>query len=277
MRAVGCSAADGRRILPDARSTLEGTRTDRRIRHMKAPASEQRRLLDLQAADTRAAQLRHSLHALPQDARLAELEKASAAARQEFGAANGELEDAQLEITRVEADIATVAARETRDRARLQGSSSTKDIQGLEHELASLATRRDNLEDMELAVMERVETIEATIAGIAAWREELAAEERTLAAERGERVAELTRDLEVVESERAAIAGGLGAELLALYERQRERYGIGAALLRGGVSLGSNMALTSDDMATVRAAAEDDVVLCPDSNCILVRTEESGL
>jgi uncharacterized protein len=30
-------------------------------------------------------------------------------------------------------------------------------------------------------------------------------------------------------------------------------------------------------MAIIRAAAPDDVLLCPDSNAILVRTAESGI
>ena len=64
---------------------------------------------------------------------------------------------------------------------------------------------------------------------------------------------------------------------MALYDRQRTRYGIGAALLTRGVSQGSNMALTGADLAEVRAAAPDAVILDPESNCILVRTAESGL
>ena len=244
---------------------------------MKAPALEQRKLLDLQAADNRVAQLNHSLRTLPQEARLAELQRDSIAARQEFGGVNGELEDARAEIGRVEADIETVAAREKRDRERLQASSSSKDIQGLEHELASLKVRRSNLEDIELEVMERVEEIEQRLAAITARRDDIATEERLLAGQRDEQKARITAQLAVAQSERSAIAAGIGAELLALYERQRERYGIGAALLRGGVSLGSNVALNGTDLAAIRAAAPDDVVLDPDSNCILIRTEESGL
>jgi predicted nucleic acid-binding Zn-ribbon protein len=244
---------------------------------MKAPALEQRKLLDLQAADNRVAQLNHSLRTLPQEARLAELQRDSIAARQEFGGVNGELEDARAEIGRVEADIETVAAREKRDRERLQASSSSKDIQGLEHELASLKVRRSNLEDIELEVMERVEEIEQRLAAITARRDDIATEERLLAGQRDEQKERITAQLAVAQSERSAIAAGIGAELLALYERQRERYGIGAALLRGGVSLGSNVALNGTDLAAIRAAAPDDVVLDPDSNCILIRTEESGL
>ncbi|MGA1836968.1 hypothetical protein VD659_08540 [Herbiconiux sp. 11R-BC] len=244
---------------------------------MKAPALEQRKLLDLQAADNRVSQLLHSLRTLPQEARLAELQRDSIAARQEAGGVNGELEDAKAEIARVEADVQTVAAREKRDRERLQASSSSKDIQGLEHELASLAVRRSNLEDIELTVMERMEEIELRLAAITARRDDIATEERLLVAQRDEQKARIEAQLEVARSERSAIAGGIGAELLALYERQRERYGIGAALLQRGISMGSNVAITGSDLAAIRAAADDDVVLDPESNCILIRTEESGL
>jgi predicted nucleic acid-binding Zn-ribbon protein len=76
---------------------------------------------------------------------------------------------------------------------------------------------------------------------------------------------------------RAAIVAKVSPELLALYEKQRQRYGSGASLLRGGVSLASGLALNASDMVVVRAAAPDDVLLCPESSAILVRTGESGL
>ncbi|MCS5720502.1 hypothetical protein N1028_09230 [Herbiconiux sp. CPCC 203407] len=244
---------------------------------MKAPASEQRKLLDLQAADNRVAQLQHALRSLPQEARLAELQRDSAAARKEWAGVNGELEDAKAEIARVEGDIETVAARAKRDEERLQVSSSSKDIQGLEHEIASLKVRRSNLEDIELAVMERMEEIEERLAAIVARRDDIATEERLLAAARDEQKERLANQLTAAVSERSAVAGGIQSDLLALYERQRDRYGVGAALLTRGVSLGSNMALTESDLAAIRSAPGDEVVFDPESNCILVRTEESGL
>ncbi|TAJ46294.1 MAG: hypothetical protein EPO52_17310 [Herbiconiux sp.] len=244
---------------------------------MKAPASEQRKLLDLQAADNRVTQLLHTLRTLPQEARLAELQRDSAAARSEFAGVNGELEDAQAEIARVEGDIATVAAREKRDLERMQASSSTKDVQGLEHELASLKVRRSNLEDIELEVMERVEEIELRLSAITARRDDIATEERLLAAQRDEAKARATTQLEVAQSERSAIAAGIDPELLGLYDRQRQRYGIGAALLQRGISLGTNVTLTGSDLARIRDADPDEVLLDPEGTCILVRTEESGL
>jgi predicted nucleic acid-binding Zn-ribbon protein len=245
---------------------------------MKAPAAEQKKLLDLQAADTRVTQLEHALRSLPQEARLAELQRDSIAARSEFAGVNGELDDARAEIARVEADISTVAAREKRDRERLQASASAKDIQGLEHELESLKARRSHLEDVEFAVMERQEEIEERLAAITARRDDIATEERLLAGARDEQRERLGKQLDAARADRETIAAGIAApELVALYEKHRARYGIGAALLQRGISMGSNVALTESDLAAIRAADPDEVVLDPDSNCILVRTEESGL
>ena len=37
------------------------------------------------------------------------------------------------------------------------------------------------------------------------------------------------------------------------------------------------MALTGNDLETVRTSAADEVLFCPDCGRILVRTEESGI
>ncbi|GGF24316.1 zinc ribbon domain-containing protein [Subtercola lobariae] len=244
---------------------------------MKAPVSEQRSLLELQAADTRLAQLNHKAKNLPQQKRLDELAGQIGAVSHRLAAVNGELEDAQLEISRVESDVEVVATRMKRDRSRLETSSSTKDIQGLEHEIASLEKRQSDLEDIELAVMERIDDINARLALVTEEIGIFTAERDALQTDRDAALAEITHERAGVQVSRDLIAGGIGDELLALYNRQRERYGIGAALLTRGISMGSNVKLHESDLAKIRLAAPDDVVLDPDSSCILVRTEESGL
>nr|WP_243683170.1 hypothetical protein [Clavibacter michiganensis] len=52
---------------------------------------------------------------------------------------------------------------------------------------------------------------------------------------------------------------------------------MGAAMLHRGISLGSNIALHQSDLDALRKRAPDDVVIDPESNAILVRTDESGL
>ncbi|MCU1480181.1 MAG: hypothetical protein JWQ19_967 [Subtercola sp.] len=244
---------------------------------MKAPVAEQRSLLDLQAADTRLAQLGHKAKTLPQQKRLDELAAQMSEVSHRHAAVRGELEDAELEISRVESDVEVVAARLKRDRDRLQLSSSAKDIQGLGHEITSLEKRRSDLEDIELAVMERLDDINARLAVVTEELGIFTAECDELVVSRDASLAEIDHERAGVQVSRDLIAAGVSDELLALYNRQRERYGIGAALLTRGISMGSNVKLHESDLAKIRQAAPDDVVLDPDSSYILVRTEESGL
>ena len=151
-----------------------------------------------------------------------------------------------------------------------------KDVQALEAELASLAKRKDDLEEIELTVMERVESLEQVLATVESERAELAARVEALEAQRAEEGGTIEAQRTAAAADRAAIAEALPADLIELYERQRARYGLGAAALVRGVSLGSNVKLTESDLSDIRRAADDDVVLCPDSGAILVRGEDSG-
>lgn len=244
---------------------------------MKASPSDQNELLRLQAADTRLAQLDHTVKNLPQAAELAALQPEVDALRTRWIAATGEVEDARAELKRVESDVELVEARKRRDTERVQHTSSMKDVQALEAELAALSKRQGDLEEIELTVMERVEELERTLSAIEAERAELDGRVEALEAARSGEAGTVGAQRDALARDRATIAGGLPVDLVELYERQRSRYGVGAALLLRGVSMGSNVKLTESDLADIRRAADDDVVLCPDSGAILIRNEESGL
>lgn len=244
---------------------------------MKASPADQNELLRLQAADTRLAQLAHATKNLPQAAELLKLQPEVEALRARWIAATGELEDARAELKRIESDVQVVDARSKRDSDRVQQSASMKDVQALEAELASLAKRKNDLEEIELTVMQRVEDLEQALAGVEAERAELNGRVAALEGEREEEAGKLEAQRTALAKDRAAIAEMLPADLIELYERQRTRYGIGAAALIRGVSMGSNVKLTESDLSDIRRAAADDVVLCPDSGAILVRGEDSGL
>ena len=244
---------------------------------LKASPDDQAHLLELQAIDTKLRQLDHRAKSLPEVAILAGLASDAEALRIEHAQTAGALEDARIELGRVEADVAVVDARISRDSERLQASTSVKDVAGLESELAGLAKRKDDLEEIELGVMEKVEGLEEAVAGLAARRAELEAKLAAIGAERDAALETITSERTHAAANRATIASKLPAELIALYERQRDRYGFGASLLQGGVSQASGVKLNENDLAAIRAAAPDDVLLCPDSSAILVRTAESGL
>lgn len=237
----------------------------------------QARLLELQALDDELGRIAAHRRRLQAGGDLPAATAEQAALRRRGADERGTLEDLRARIRRLESDVALVEQRLTRDRGRLNVTSSSKDAQGFEQEIASLVRRRGALEDEELELMEALEAAETAAADTGTALSAADDRVRSLQADQDDALTGLTENEHRVTAERAELAAQLPAPLVALYDRQRTRYGIGAALLARGVSQGSNMALTGADLAEVRAAAPDAVVLDPESGCILVRTGESGL
>lgn len=244
---------------------------------VKASPDEQALLLDLQALDIKLQQLAHRAKSLPEHGALQQLAVEASALALTVAEQSGAVEDAKLELTRVESDVAVVEARIARDSARLQSTSSVKDVQALEQELAALRKRQFDLEEIELVVMQRLEDNTGELAKTTEQMDALRTRISQVEGERDEALRAIEAERSNAVANRTTIAAKVPAELLALYDKQRARYGWGASHLRGGVSSASGVRLTESDMLTIRAAAPDDVLLCPDSNAILVRTSESGM
>lgn len=244
---------------------------------MKADPADQKRLLDLQDLDVKLARAAATLKKLPEQERVDQAEAALAAARATEREGLHALEELQAELSRAENDVELVEKRIAQDQERSEHTSSAKDAVGLEHELATLRERLAVLEDVELEVMGRVEEAEKTLATSSAATAKADAELDTARSE-AERVrAELGAEQTEWQQQRAELVSSLPSDLVELYERQRERYGFGASLLRARISEASGVTLTESDLQTIRQAPADEVVICPDSNAILVRTDESGL
>ena len=244
---------------------------------LTASPEEQALLLEIQALDTKLSQLDHRAKSLPEHAALQQLAVENSTLLVTLAEQKGILEDARIELKRVESDVEVVEARIARDSARLQASSSVKDVAALEQELEALKKRRYDLEEIELTVMEKVEDQDAVVGQLAEQAGVLQGKMADLEGERDAAMKVIDAERSNAVANRVAIVAKVSPELLALYEKQRERYGTGASLLRGGVSQAVGLAINAADMVTIRAAAPDEVLLCPESSAILVRTGESGL
>lgn len=244
---------------------------------LTASPADQALLLDLQAFDTKISQLEHRAKKLPEHEQLAELKKHRDKLQLIILEERGIKEDIELELSRIDSDVKVVEARIARDTARLDASSSPKDVAALEQELTALRTRLSNLEDIELTVMEKLEAQQKVVDNLLEQGGNLTAQAADLEASRDEALAAIESELGTTRTGRSALQATIPEDLLALYERQRERYGVGASLLRGGVSLASGVKLLENEMQEIRAAAPETVIMCASSEGILVRTNESGL
>ena len=246
---------------------------------MKADPQHQRRLLELQAIDTALAQLAHRRRTLPELAELDRLGRELSSLEDERVRAQVAVDDLDRDISRFERDVDQVRARAAKDQARLDvGTGPARELEALQHELATLARRQSELEDAELELMEQRERAQAVLDDVVrrleAVREQRADAERR----RDEALGGIGKNEEFRNAGRQPLVSDLPADLVALYERIREQTGgIGAALLRAGRCEGCRLELSGSERSRVRAAPPDEVVRCEECRRILVRTEESGL
>jgi uncharacterized protein len=238
-----------------------------------APLADQVRLLDLQQLDTALDRARHHMRQLRQDAEYAGLQRSLAEHEETAARTAAALAQARQDVRQAEERVAEVQAHRDRNQKRLDaGSGSARDLEKMMHELATLKDLQDQHEETELEAMDAAEQAEA--ADTEAQRQ--LAEARAAAQDRG---AHLKQEAAAVAAEgndltarRRALAETLPAELVARYDKIRERNGgIGAARLVGNRSEASGMPISPADLAVIEQTPVETLAFCPDSGAILVR------
>ena len=241
---------------------------------MKAAATAQLRLLDLQAKDTAMAQLEHRRRSLPEHAAIAAARTVRVRIGQDLVGARTRVGDLQLEVDKAEADLVPVRERKTRDQHRVDdgGVTDPKQLNALLDEITHLTRRIGDLEDIELEVMEQLEAATGRQEMLTGELTEVENSMRALIAARDEQVAMLDAELATLQLARDGIAAEIPADLLALYDRIRVRSGgLGAAALRGRRCSGCQLEATPTALAEYAASAEDDVLRCEECERVLVR------
>jgi predicted nucleic acid-binding Zn-ribbon protein len=240
----------------------------------------QLRLLDLQQVDSTLDQLAHRRRTLPELAAIVEVEARLGGVGDRIVAAETEVSDLQRAQTKADQDVEQVRQRAAKDQELLDSGrvGSAKELENLQHEVASLAKRQSDLEDVELEVMEQLEDARGALAQLRADREQLQARTAELTQTRDAAFAEIDGAASLAQGERSRLATGLPTELLSLYDKLRaDNGGVGAARLYQGRCEGCRMELTPVDIGRIRTAAPDAVLRCEECRRILVRTPDSGL
>jgi predicted nucleic acid-binding Zn-ribbon protein len=240
---------------------------------MKAAVAQQRSLLEVVQLDAELSRIAHRAGHLPQRDDYARLQKEQVAANDQLGALQIALEDLDAEIARFESEIDSVRQREDRDRSLLQSVADAKQLSELQHELDTLQRRQASLEDSLLEVMEQREQLQAQqsaeLAKVEALEADLLAVQHALDGE----LEEIDRTRRELSTRREELTAELDPELVALYERQRAGGGPGAGALQGRRCGACRIEIDRGELARISAAAEDDVLRCPECSAILLRVK----
>jgi predicted nucleic acid-binding Zn-ribbon protein len=247
---------------------------------VKADPFVQLRLLELQALDSALDRLAHRRRTLPEIAEIDRLEKQVEALHDDTVRASTEVSDLAREQKKYEDEIDQVRTRRARDEERLSSGAITvaKQLEELQHEVATLQRRQSDLEDAELEVMERAETAQAVLDRLTSERDRLLAARDEAGVARDKAFAEIDDEIARTTAERAALAQTFPDDLLKLYEKLRaDNGGVGAGPIARGACGGCRLDLMQNEKADIRAAAVDDVLRHDECGRIMVRTAESGI
>ncbi|BBX96949.1 zinc ribbon domain-containing protein [Mycobacterium lacus] len=241
---------------------------------MKAEVAQQRSLLELSKLDAELSRIAHRASHLPQREAHERVRLEHSAANDRLAAVRIALADLDTQVSRLESEIDAVRQREDRDRLLLKsGATDAKQLTDLQHELETLVRRQTSLEDSLLEVMERREELAAQQAAELAVIEKLQADLASAQQELDAALAEIDQARNERSSRRDALHATLDPDLSALYERQRARGGPGAGLLQGHRCGACRIEIGRGELARITAAAEDDVVRCPECGAILLRVK----
>lgn len=179
--------------------------------------------------------------------------------------------DLELELKRSENDLELVETRISKDRDRLQTTSSAKDAQGIEHELTSLAKRKSELEDLELAVMEQLEKVRAELESATKSKQSAEKDLSSLRQTLATNITELDSERARLIGNREKLIATLDPELAVVYQRKAER-GSSVGRLVGRECGACRLSITATNLDEILALASDQVAECPNCQAFLVRS-----
>ncbi|OBA63636.1 hypothetical protein A5647_04390 [Mycobacterium sp. 1100029.7] len=244
---------------------------------MKAEVAQQRSLLELSELDAELSRIAHRANRLPQRDTIEQMRAEYDAANDRLGAIRIAVADLDTQVSRFESEISAVRQREERDRALLaSGATDAKQLTDLQHELETLERRQASLEDSLLEVMERREELQAQVAAEEDVMEKLQADLALAQQGLDAALAEIDETRQDHASRRDRLAAELDPALAAAYERQRAGGGPGAAPLLGHRCGACRIEIDRGELARISAAADDEVVRCPECGAILLRVKGIG-
>lgn len=238
---------------------------------MKADPTQQRALLEMAEIDAELTRLAHRAANLPEQQRCDEFETQHRAAADRVAVLGIALEDLEGQVQRLESEIDGVRQREDRDRALLASpDTNAKQLAELQHELETLQRRQSALEDSELEIMERREQLQSEQGAEQENIDTLAGDLTAARHARNEALAEIEQTRDARAARRSELTAALDAELVALYDR------VGAGALQGKRCGACRIEIDRGELSRIAAAADDEVLRCPECGAILLRVKGTG-
>ncbi|MFC4336609.1 zinc ribbon domain-containing protein [Salininema proteolyticum] len=243
----------------------------------RADFFDQRRLLDLQRADSSLHQLRYRLRQAAERYETDSLDRTAEELRDGLGTFEAQIGDLGRDIDLADRELGGVARRADGCRDEMiSGQADSHEMTRLQKELEHLSRREADLEDRKREALERRGKLEKAVDVVTAKLGELDAEKEKREAGHESAVAGYEREVAETQTERDRLAEVIPTALVDLYEQIRAKQAVAAAELRGRRCMACRIEKTTADMKELLDAPLDAVVRCEECGAILLRIEAAG-
>jgi predicted nucleic acid-binding Zn-ribbon protein len=228
-------------------------------------------LLELQAADTLADQLRHRRDRLPEQEQVDAARGKHAEWERRRDGLRRRLDELEGVISRSESDSHAIDI----DRARLEKQLKTviapREAEALMHEIALLTERRGALDDAELSALEEQADIDDDLSAHAAAEDGLVSAVAVAEEAAAQAAAQIEAQLADIANRHDELRAAVDPALLRRYDQLRRQQMVAAAALQGSRCDGCHLDLSAAELDEVRAAARDGGIAdCPHCGRLLV-------
>lgn len=232
----------------------------------------------LGALDDEIARLEHAAGTLPAALALSRLSEQMA----DLDRQRREIEERQRpladQLRTLEEEVAHLQERRSLVTSRLASATGGgKDLVAMDAEAQHLAAATSELEDRELALMEELEPLEASLASLSDALGPLEAERAEKEAHLAVQQRANSEELLARRTERDQVAASLDQDLLGRYERAaRSSRGSGAARLIDGRCAGCHLQLPSAEIDRLRHLDDSELATCEQCGRLLLRPSQLG-
>ena len=229
-------------------------------------------ILELQAADTMAEQLRHRRTNLPEREQLQATKNDLIRWDQTLQTIRKRLEELTAQIDQAEQRSHAIDTKKKRLNAQLKTVIAPREAEALQAEIATFDRERSDLDDVELTALEEQSRLDDEFQALLQQEETLRdaflGADAALAASQADIDGELARIADRLQGLRDAV----DPAVLKLYDRLRQNHVVAAAGMSGSRCDGCHLDLSAAEIDIVRdtAARADGIADCPHCGRLLV-------
>ncbi len=144
--------------------------------------------------------------------------------------------------------------------------TNSKELTGLQHEVNTLKTKRDQVENNALEIMDQVEQAEASVTALTEELEKLKGEWHSQQQQLSSEIDHLKSKLSDLQKKRQQLSTEIDPQTLELYEQLRRQKGQAVAKIEQGICRGCRISLSSSELQQARGG---NLVQCSSCGRIL--------